>query len=93
MNDIYKNLIQDFLLHLGKERNLSKNTISAYGRDLDRFFNFLANYDSTLVNNLNRIDRHVIRHFLVASLKEKISGQEEMGKILQQEQLLESLQL
>ena len=64
MNDIYKDLIQDFLLHLGKERNLSQNTISAYGRDLDRFFTFLVNYDSTLANNLDRIDRHVIRHFL-----------------------------
>ena len=71
MNDIYKDLIQDFLLHLGKERNLSKNTISAYGRDLDRFFNFLVNYDSTLVNNLNRIDRHVIRHFLGSEFERK----------------------
>ena len=71
MNDFYKNLIQDFLFHLDKERNLSKNTISAYGRDLDRFFNFLVNYDSTLVNNLNRIDRHVIRHFLGSEFERK----------------------
>ena len=71
MNDICKDLIQDFLLHLGKERNLSHNTISAYGRDLDRFFNFLVNYDSTLVNNLNRIDRHVIRHFLGSEFERK----------------------
>ena len=93
MNDIYKDLIQDFLLHLGKERNLSKNTISAYGRDLDRFFNFLVNYDSTLVNNLNRIDRHVIRHFLGSEFERKDIRPGRNGKILQQEQLLESLQL
>ena len=71
MNDIYKDLIQDFLLHLSKERNLSKNTISAYGRDLERFFTFLVNYDLTLVNNLNRIDRHVIRHFLGSEFERK----------------------
>ena len=71
MNDIYKDLIQNFLLHLGKERNLSKNTISAYGRDLDRFFTFLVNYDSTLANNLDRIDRHVIRHFLGSEFERK----------------------
>ena len=93
MNDICKDLIQDFLLHLGKERNLSQNTISAYGRDLKRFFTFLVDYDSTLVNNL--IESIVMSYVisLVASLKEKISGQEEMEKILQQEQLRESLQL
>ena len=71
MDNFYKDLIQDFLLHLGKERNLSKNTISAYGRDLDRFFYFLINYDSTMVNNLNRIDRHVIRHFLGSEFERK----------------------
>ena len=42
MSDIYKDLIQDFLHHLGKERNLSRNTISAYGRYLERFFTFLV---------------------------------------------------
>ena len=71
MDNFYKNLIQDFLLHLGKERNLSQNTISAYGRDLERFFNFLVNYDSTMVNNLNKIDRHVIRHFLGSEFERK----------------------
>ena len=71
MNNICENLIQDFLLHLGKERNLSQNTISAYGRDLDRFFTFLVDYDSTMVNNINRIDRHVIRHFLGSEFERK----------------------
>ena len=49
MNDIYKDLIQDFLSHLGKERNLSKNTISAYGRDLERFFTFLVEVERVCV--------------------------------------------
>ena len=64
MNDINKDITQDFLSYLEKERNLSKNTISAYGRDLDRFFKFINNYDSKLMNDLTKIDRQAIRHFL-----------------------------
>ena len=64
MNDINKDITQDFLSYLEKERNLSKNTISAYGRDLDRFFKFINNYDLKLMNDLTKIDRQAIRHFL-----------------------------
>lgn len=64
MNNVHKDLIQDFLAYLGKERNLSKNTINAYGRDLERFYEFIIEYDALLVNNLNNIDRETIRHFL-----------------------------
>ena len=34
-------LIREYLNHLTVERGLSKNTISAYNRDLERFFTFL----------------------------------------------------
>jgi len=34
-------LIREYLNHLAVERGLSKNTISAYNRDLERFFTFL----------------------------------------------------
>lgn len=34
-------LIREYLNHLTVERGLSKNTISAYNRDLERFFSFL----------------------------------------------------
>lgn len=64
MNNVHKDLIQDFLSYLGKERNLSKNTINAYGRDLEHFYEFIIEYDALLVNNLNNIDRETIRHFL-----------------------------
>jgi integrase/recombinase XerC len=35
-------LIERYLRHLGEERNLSPNTLRAYGGDLRRFLNFLA---------------------------------------------------
>ena len=35
-------LIREYLNHLTVERGLSKNTISAYNRDLERFFTFLV---------------------------------------------------
>ena len=34
-------LIREYLNHLTVERGLSNNTISAYKRDLERFFTFL----------------------------------------------------
>jgi integrase/recombinase XerC len=37
-----KQLIEDFLEHLGDERNLSPHTLRAYRGDLDRFLAFLA---------------------------------------------------
>jgi len=37
-----------FLSHIAIERGLSKNTIDAYQRDLDRFFNYLHNNPSTI---------------------------------------------
>ena len=35
------NEIEEFLLHLEKERNVSPHTLKAYRRDLDEFFGHL----------------------------------------------------
>jgi len=62
--------MQDFIKYLG-ERNLSKYTIIAYKHDLNLFFQFLVNYDIALVKNLEKIDRHTIRHFLGSEFERK----------------------
>lgn len=80
MNNLYKDLIQDFLSYLGKERNLSKNTIVAYGHDLGRFFKFLVEYNSTLVNDLTKIDRQSIRHFLGSEFERRDTRPGRYGK-------------
>jgi integrase/recombinase XerD len=55
-------LIREYLNHLTVERGLSKNTISAYSRDLERFFIFLGEQS---VNPL-RIQEKQLTDFVVA---------------------------
>ena len=55
-------LIREYLNHLTVERGLSKNTISAYSRDLERFFIFL---DEQSVNPL-RIQEKQLTDFVIA---------------------------
>ena len=38
------NEIEEFLLHLDKERNVSAHTLKAYRRDLEEFFAHLSKY-------------------------------------------------
>ncbi|MFL2983169.1 MAG: tyrosine recombinase XerC [Candidatus Neomarinimicrobiota bacterium] len=64
MNVVHKNIIKDFLLYLGKERNFSEHTISAYRNDLTCFFTFLNKYDSSMLMDLRKIDKTSIRHFI-----------------------------
>ena len=55
-------LIREYLNHLTVERGLSKNTISAYSRDLERFFIF---FDEQSVNPL-RIQEKQLTDFVIA---------------------------
>jgi integrase/recombinase XerC len=56
--------IEDYLLQLEKERDLSAHTIVAYRRDLDEFSNFLAKYYGTGEWSWSGVDRQAIRSFL-----------------------------
>ena len=59
-------LIREYLNHLTVERGLSKNTISAYKRDLERFFTFL---DSQKVDSIFLQEVHLTEY--VALLRTK----------------------
>ena len=56
--------IHDFLTHLAKERDVSPNTIKAYGRDLRDFVTFLATYYGIREWSWGGIDRLAMRGFL-----------------------------
>ena len=57
-------LIQDFLTHLEKERDVSPNTIKAYSRDLDELAAFLAGHYGGAAWTWDGIDRLAMRGFL-----------------------------
>ncbi|WP_235835700.1 MULTISPECIES: site-specific tyrosine recombinase XerD [Arthrobacter] len=55
--------VVDYLQHLGVERGLASNTLSAYRRDLSRYANFLA---ATGVDTPGRVSRHDVTAFVQA---------------------------
>ena len=56
--------IKEFLQYVSQELNYSDHTVSAYRNDLSLFNKFLSKYDSSIWNDLNKIDQNTIRHFL-----------------------------
>jgi len=52
--------VAEYLAHLAVERNLSRRTLEAYGRDLDRFVRWLGDRDLPLED----VERSTIRTFL-----------------------------
>jgi integrase/recombinase XerC len=56
--------VAEFLLHLEKERDVSRHTLSAYRRDLEEFTDFLARYYGTQSWSWSGVDRLAIRGFL-----------------------------
>ncbi len=61
--------VEDFLAHLSKERDVSPNTVKAYGRDLDEFATFLNAYNASRVPrpaslDWGAVDRLAMRAFL-----------------------------
>jgi integrase/recombinase XerD len=56
--------LKRFVLHLGLERNLSDNTISAYENDLRQFMEFLRKQLRCRKPSIKQMDKLAIRHFL-----------------------------
>jgi integrase/recombinase XerC len=65
--------VDDFLLHLEKERDVSPHTLSAYTRDLKQFTEFLASYYGTSTWSWSDIDRLALRSFLGYLTRAKLS--------------------
>src|SRR5690349_4722056 len=58
------NEITDFLTHLAKERDVSPNTVKAYGRDLAELVEFLGDYYGGAAWSWQGVDRLAMRGFL-----------------------------
>jgi integrase/recombinase XerC len=58
------NEIEEFLLHLDKERNVSAHTLKAYRRDLEEFFTHLSKYYGQRDWTWQGVDRLALRGFL-----------------------------
>ena len=65
--------VQDFLVHLEKERDVSPNTITAYRRDLDEFVAFLGGYYGVSEWSWQGLDRLAIRGFLAHLTRKKLN--------------------
>ncbi len=61
--DFLYHKINDFILHLEKEKNYSKHTLRAYRRDLETFFDFLEE------KGMSVVDQNVITFFVGYLLK------------------------
>jgi len=58
------NYIKEFLLHLKLERNLSKNTLSAYENDIIQFYNYLVSTFETDNYNIKDINSTIVKSYL-----------------------------
>ena len=65
--------VNDFLLHMEKERDVSPNTLEAYHRDLDELLEYLASYYGERAWTWQGIDRLAIRGFLAHLTRKKLS--------------------
>jgi integrase/recombinase XerC len=71
----------DYLTHLAKERDVSPNTLKAYGRDLESFVQFLQHYYATDSWSWEGVDRLAMRGFL-AHLSRRGLGKRSMARTL-----------
>ena len=65
--------VEEYLVHLEKERDVSPNTLVAYRRDLDEFVTFLGSYYGAREWSWEGIDRLAIRGFLAHLTRKKLN--------------------
>ena len=65
--------VNEFLLHLEKERDVSPNTLKAYRRDLEELLEYLSSYYGERAWTWQGIDRLAIRGFLAWLTRRKLS--------------------
>ncbi len=75
------NLIEDYLAHLAKERDVSPNTVKAYERDLREFVEFLGRYYGAAEWSWQGVDRIAMRGFL-GHLSKRGLGKRSMARSL-----------
>jgi integrase/recombinase XerC len=73
--------VAEYLEHLAKERDVSPNTVRAYGRDLHDFVAFLGKYYGVAGWTWQGVDRLAMRGFL-ASLAKRGLGKRSMARTL-----------
>ena len=56
--------ITEFLLYLKAEKNLSKNSLSAYENDIAQFHNYLVSVCETDDYDIKAVDKKIIRNYL-----------------------------
>lgn len=66
-----KEFVAEFINYLSVERGLSKNTIAAYGADLEKFVKYL---ESRGISEIDRIKRQDIMNYLLSRKDKGISG-------------------
>lgn len=59
--------LENFMSHLNIERGLSKNTLLAYARDLERFFLYLTDIG---IDNIESVDTATVSDYLATRIKD-----------------------
>jgi integrase/recombinase XerC len=72
-NAVETSAVEEFLVHLERERDISPNTLVAYRRDLEEFVHFLANYYGSREWSWQGLDRLTIRGFLAYLTRKKLN--------------------
>ena len=73
--------VEDFLLHLEKERDVSPHTLKAYRRDLTELLDFFGNYYGEKEWSWQGVDRLALRGFL-AHLNRRKLGKRSIARAL-----------
>jgi integrase/recombinase XerC len=66
-------VVDEFLEHLARERDVSPNTVKAYGRDLAAFTGFLGEYYGVGEWSWQGVDRLAIRSFMAHLTRRRLS--------------------